>query len=139
MFVADEGGTMNPFEVLIDELDRLTAEYGESTFRYALELRNRRRLENRRRTPRKRFAWSKYQKLYRKQRGICPLCRKEMVLLNGEVEIDHKDPNRASGFNDDDNLQLTHRRCNRSKSSRSVYKQSKQLGRNMAEFLDTRQ
>jgi 5-methylcytosine-specific restriction endonuclease McrA len=139
MFVADEGGTMKPFEILIEQLDRLTAEYGESAFSYALQLRKRRRLENRRRSQRKRFAWSKYQKLYRRQRGICPLCRKEMVLLNGEVEIDHRDPNRAEGFNDDENLQLTHRRCNREKSSRSVYRQAKRMGRNMTELLDERQ
>jgi hypothetical protein len=41
------------------------------------------------------------------------------------VEIDHKDPNRAEGFNDDVNLQLAHRKRNRAKSSRLFYQQAK--------------
>jgi hypothetical protein len=48
-----------------------------------------------------------------------------MLLLRAEVEIDHKDPNQAEGFNDDVNLQLAHRACNRKKSSRSLYQQAK--------------
>ena len=58
-----------------------------------------------------------------------------MVLLRAEVEIDHKDPNRQEGFNDDDNLQLTHRTCNRRKSSRSLYQQAKKTNRSITELL----
>ena len=120
---------------LIEELRRLQQEYGLSRFKSALQALNRRRLEVDQREKRKRFAWSKYQVLYRKQRGICPLCNDAMLLLRGEVEIDHKDPNRQEGFNDDVNLQLAHRRCNRTKSSRSLYQQARKGNRNIVELL----
>jgi 5-methylcytosine-specific restriction endonuclease McrA len=66
---------------------------------------------------------------------VCPLCKEVMVLLRGVIEIDHKDPNRQEGFNDDDNLQLTHRRCNRRKSSGSLYQQAKKMNRTIMELL----
>jgi hypothetical protein len=39
------------------------------------------------------------------------------------------------GVSNDDNLQLTHRRCNRWKSSLSVYEQAKKTGKNMIQCL----
>lgn len=126
---------MTRIEVLIERLDGLKVEFGDFAFRHALRIVRQRRLENRHREHRKRFRWSIYQSLYQKQRGICPLCKEVMILLRGEVEIDHKDPNRQLGFNDDDNLQLTHRKCNRRKSSRSLYQQAKKRNRTIAEIL----
>ena len=66
---------------------------------------------------------------------MCPLCNDAMLLLRGQVEIDHKDPNRQEGFNDDDNLQLTHQSCNRRKSSRSIYEQAKKGGKSIIQCL----
>ena len=120
---------------LIEALRRLQAEYGLSRFKSAIQRLNRQRLDVSEREKRKRFAWSKYQVFYRKQRGICPLCDKAMLLLRGEVEIDHKDPNRQEGFNDDANLQLAHRKCNRTKSSRSLFQEAKKRNRNIVEML----
>jgi len=126
---------MTRLEVLIEHLDKLKAEFGDFAFRRALRIVGRRRLENRDREHRKRFGWPKYQSLYQRQRGVCPLCKEVMVLFRGEVEIDHKNPNRQEGFNDDDNLQLTHRRCNRKKSSGSLYQQAKKMNRTIMELL----
>ena len=126
---------MTRTEVLIERLDGLKAEFGDFAFRHALRILRQRRLENRHREHRKRFGWPKYQSLYQSQRGVCPLCKDTMVLLRGEVEIDHKDPNRQGGFNYDDNLQLAHRKCNRTKSSSSLYQQAKKTNRSIVELL----
>ena len=120
---------------LIEHLLELQRTYGMYKFRLAFKALNRRRLELAGRERRKRFSWPKYQALYKSQKGICGICRRLMPLLRGEVEIDHKDPNRQELFNDDDNLQLAHRTCNRKKSSRSLYVQAKRTGRSITEFL----
>jgi 5-methylcytosine-specific restriction endonuclease McrA len=127
--------TMSKDTVLIEQLRQLQRQYGMFQFTLALQDLKRRRLEVEQRQKRKRFPWSKYQALYSSQKGICRLCRRLMPLLRGEVEIDHKDPNRQEGFNDDDNLQLTHRRCNRKKSSGSLYQQAKKMNRTIIELL----
>jgi 5-methylcytosine-specific restriction endonuclease McrA len=121
--------------LLIEQLRELQRQYGLFRFKCALRDLKRRRLEISGREKRKRFPWSKYQALYRSQKGICRVCQRIMPLLRGEVEIDHKDPNRQEGFNDDDNLQLTHRKCNRRKSSRSLYQQAKKTNRDIIELL----
>lgn len=122
-------------QVLIGRLEELKREFGDFAFKAAVKSLRARRLDRRGRENRKQFAWSKYQALYRKQRGMCPLCETAMLLLRGEVEIDHKDPNRAEGFNDDANLQLAHRKCNRRKSSQSLYQQAKKGHRTVVELL----
>lgn len=111
--------------VLIERLLELQRQFGLYRFKCALKDLNRRRLEIDGREKRKRFPWSKYQALYRSQKGICGVCRELMPLLSREVEIDHKDPNREEGFNDDDNLQLKYRRCSRRKSCQWLYQQAK--------------
>ncbi len=128
---------MTRIEELVQRLSTLQDEFGRFTFDQALKTVRRRKLltPQGERPRRKRFSWSKYESLYQKQRGICPLCKRVMVLLRREVEIDHLDPNRQQGFNDDDNLQLTHRRCNRKKSSRSVYEQAKKTNRSIMELV----
>lgn len=125
----------NRIQLLIIRLDELRAEFGDFAFGHALKTIRRRRLLNRHRDQRKRFPWSKYQFLYQSQQGICPLCDELMPLLKGEVEIDHKDPNRALDFNNDDNLQLTHRHCNRGKASRSIYEQAKSNQKSVIQCL----
>ena len=135
MLNSHKGKNMSHIQTLVNRLDELKTEFGDWTFRQAVESIRRRRLDNHHRDHRKRFAWSKYQRLYRRQRGMCPLCNDAMLLLRGQVEIDHKDPNRQEGFNDDDNLQLTHQSCNRRKSSRSIYEQAKKGGKSIIQCL----
>ena len=119
---------------LLVALEALEARYGSSAFRAALEKIGRRRLNGRERERRKKFPWSKYRKLYVLQKGICPLCDEVMPFLKGKIEIDHRDPNRKD-FNNDHNLQLTHIMCNRTKSSKSLYRQSKATGKTIKEML----
>jgi len=126
---------MTRVHILIERLDELKAEFGDVAFRHALKTLRQRRLDNRHRECRRRFPWSKYQCLYQSQKATCPLCGELMPLLKGQVEIDHKDPNREKNFNHDDNLQLTHRRCNRWKSSLSIYEQSKKSGKSVIQCL----
>jgi hypothetical protein len=57
-----------------------------------------------------------------------------MPFLRGKIEIDHRDPNRKD-FNSDRNLQLTHKECNRKKSSKSLYELSKETGKTIREIL----
>jgi len=126
---------MTKFETLVHRLSQLQIEYGLYHFQQALRQLNKRRLEITRTEKRKRFQWSKYQTLYRRQHGVCPLCKELMPLVKGEIEIDHKDPNKKDGFNDDGNLQLTHKRCNRSKSSKTIYDLAKAKNRTVIECL----
>jgi 5-methylcytosine-specific restriction endonuclease McrA len=86
------------------------------------------------REKRKKFPWSVYCRLYEHQRGVCPLCQQVMVLLRGEVVIDHRDPTRAD-FNAVENLQLTHRACNRAKSATTPYEDAKARGNTILAFV----
>src|SRR5712692_7786397 len=110
---------MNRHKKLLAALEQLRASHGASAFRDAVRILNRERLHGKEREPRKKFSWSMYRKLYHLQNGICPLCSGVMPFLKGKVEIDHRDPNRHD-FNSVQNLQLTHRDCNRRKSSKSI-------------------
>lgn len=124
------------YQYAIETLDQLESEVGRSVYDHAIKTKNRRRLENGiGREKRKSFAWSKYQYLYRKQNGICRWCEKEMVLLRGKVEIDHRDPNSKEDFNSDSNLQLLHSHCNREKSAMPIEEQAKHLGRTYRKIL----
>jgi len=126
---------MTKIETLVHRLSQLQIEYGLYHFQQALREIKRRRLEVSSREKRKRFPWSKYQTLYHRQHGVCPLCKELMPLVSGEIEIDHRDPNKVDGFNDDGNLQLTHKRCNRSKSSKTIYDLAKAKHKTVIECL----
>ena len=131
-------GTMNKFELLNEALTDLKNRYGDSIFWDGVKKLKRKKLEVENREKRKHFPLPKYQDLWAKQRGICPICEQGMEVPfknTSGLNIDHKDPNREKGFNDDDNLQLTHGRCNRSKSSSSLIQQSKQTGKTIAELI----
>ena len=82
----------------------------------------------------KRFAWTKYQMLYNKQKGVYAWCSELMPILKGHG-IDHEDLNRTPGFNSDENLQLTNRRCNRVKSSRSIHGQAKKGAQSVVDLV----
>ncbi len=126
--------TMSRLQELVNELYKLKSEYGGFHFNLALKEIRRRRLEVSKRGKRERFPWSKYRKLYNRQKGVCPLCNETMPFIRGEIEIDHRDPNRED-FNSEDNLQLTHKRCNRAKSAKSVSTLSKESGKTIQELL----
>jgi len=119
---------------LVVILERLRNEYGSSIFERALKEIHRHRIYILEREKRKRFPWSTYVKLYTQQKGICLYCQKDMMLLKGEVEVDHRDPNRKD-FNTLSNLQLLHRRCNRQKGSSSIPRQAKQQHKTYVELL----
>jgi 5-methylcytosine-specific restriction endonuclease McrA len=53
--------------------------------------------------------------IYRSQNGLCGICHEP---LGAEFEIDHKYPVTKGGQTEYQNLQATHRRCNRRKGSR---------------------
>lgn len=109
---------------LITRLEELQTKYGRQLFKNAIRTMYRRKIDQLQRESRKKFSWFKYKKLYHIQRGICSYCDEPMFLKKGEVEIDHRDPNRLD-FNTDTNLQLLHVRCNRTKSARSIPVQAK--------------
>ena len=119
---------------LIERLEELQTKYGRHSFKSAIKTLNRRKIDQSQREPRKTFPWSKYKKLYYIQRGICSYCDEPMFLRKGEVEIDHRDPNRLD-FNADSNLQLLHKKCNRMKSSRSVPSEAKTQGKTYLHLL----
>lgn len=128
------GCTKNP---CLEELREMRKKYGTSTFNFAVKKLNRERLESGKDRPKRvKFAWSMYKRLYEKQRGICPRCRKTMVLLRGEVEIDHIEPNAGEGFNDQRNLRVLHASCNHSKGANTIYEEAKKLNRTITEMLE---
>lgn len=119
----------------IAKLKLIREEAGYSNFDQAVKKINRERLQDKDgRQKRKHFPWSKYESLYKKQRGICPWCGLGMMLIKQEIELDHKDPN-AEDFNADSNLQVLHSSCNRQKNSMSIADQAKHQGQTFAELL----
>lgn len=129
----------NKFDQLNKALDDLKKKYGDSIFWDGVKKLKRKKLEVDNREKRKHFPLPKYQDLWAKQCGICPICEQGMdapFKNTAGLNIDHKNPNREKGFNDDDNLQLTHGQCNMSKSSKSLLQQSKETGKTMMELLE---
>lgn len=125
---------MKQNDELTTALDALRVVHGDVAFGRAIQLIHRRKLHLHSRAPRQKFPWSKYKKLYQIQRGMCPYCSCAMFLQKGEVEIDHRDPNRTD-FNAENNLQLLHKRCNRKKSSRAIDAEAKSHNRTYIHLL----
>lgn len=119
---------------LYSKLKALQAEYGYSEFFNTIKKISKERLQNDNRPARIKFSWSKYRRLYTQQNGICSWCDDTMPLIRGQIEIDHINPN-ASNFNDDSNLQVLHKHCNREKSSKSIQEVSKETGKTFVEQL----
>lgn len=126
---------MSSLKDCISELREIRAKHGYGNFDQAVKALNRERIDPARE---KRIKWPKglYQKLYDAQGGICPACKRHLyVPANRGNEIDHIDPNRAD-FNHRTNLQLVHGvPCNRKKSSKDVFQQSKETGKGVGELL----
>jgi 5-methylcytosine-specific restriction endonuclease McrA len=57
-------------------------------------------------------------RLFIKSKGICYLCGQLMNSKRDVLEPDHYIPVCHKGSNNEDNLRLTHRRCNRRKSGK---------------------
>ena len=55
-------------------------------------------------------------RMYRKQNGICAICKNEFTI--GEMEADHITPWSEGGKTDEDNCQMLCRKCNREKSAK---------------------
>lgn len=126
---------MSKLEYALKVLDDLDAEVGRSIYDQAVKMKNRRRLESGpTRQKRKRFPWSKYQKLYQKQGGVCWWCQSDMKLIKGQIEVDHFDPN-ADDFNGDTNLSVLHMDCNREKSAKTLTEQAEYLHITVTELL----
>ena len=110
------------------ELRALIGKYGYSRFWQDIKELNRERI-SKDRPKREHFPKSMYQKLFDMQIGTCPYCRKQLDIPATKNEVDHKDPNAGEKFNERFNLQLLHRSCNRTKSSKSIQQQSKESGK----------
>lgn len=124
---------MSSVQELIDKLDTLIEQYGEQTFKQAVKSINRRRIDKNR-DNRVSFSWREYGRLYKKQRGVCPICDKFLPLIKGQLHIDHINPNEKD-FNNPSNRQVVHPGCNLSKSSKSIYGQSKTYGKTYKQIL----
>jgi 5-methylcytosine-specific restriction endonuclease McrA len=111
----------------ISALRDIRTRSGYSRFEIAVKTLNRERV-NPEREKRQRFAPGVYRRLFDKQKGYCPECGDHLFVPAKNNEVDHVDPNRED-FNHATNLQLLHPDCNRRKSSKSIYEQSKHSGR----------
>ncbi len=89
------------------------------------------------REKREKYSKSQRQKMFDRQKGICPICREPLNIpaYSSTNEVDHIDPHRED-FGHRSNLQLVHADpCNSSKSSKSVPEQAKESGRTYTEIL----
>jgi CRISPR/Cas system Type II protein with McrA/HNH and RuvC-like nuclease domain len=116
------------------EIKALRDQYQRSVWDAAMKQLKRERLENYGRDPRKKFPPRMYQRLFDMQRGVCRFCNNHLDVPAKKNEIDHIDPSRQD-FNTPSNLELLHVACNRVKSSRTLYEQSKLTGKPLTEIL----
>ena len=108
---------------------------GYAKFDHAVKVLNRERV-NPDREKRKRFPKSTYQRLFDKQRGICPDCDKPLDIPATRNHIDHISPEEED-FNNDRNIRLVHDSCNLRKGARSVYDHAKRTGRSFEQIIGT--
>ena len=68
-----------------------------------------------------RFAQgSKYQTIYKKQKGICPICG-EHITLEDEFELHHILPVKDGGTNENKNLIFLHKECHKAQHKKLHY------------------
>lgn len=119
-------------ESALREIRRLA---GYANFDAIVKKLNRERV-NPEREKRKRFPKSTYQRLFDKQRGICPDCDKPLDIPAVRNHIDHISPEEEN-FNGSSNLRLIHPGCNLRKGARSVYDHAKRTGRSFEQIIGT--
>lgn len=61
------------------------------------------------------FTENMKQKIYEKQKGICPICKEHFTI--GQMEADHITPWSDGGKSNEDNCQMLCKECNRRKSN----------------------
>jgi hypothetical protein len=83
------------------------------------------------------FPWSVVKMAYRRQKGICSVCKDEMALERNLIEGDHWDSSleEEQGLNKLDNCRAVHKRCNRQKGSKTIYELAQSQGRTVIEQL----
>jgi hypothetical protein len=109
---------------------------GYGNYDQAVKILNRERV-NPDRGKKEDFTWAQVKIAYRHQRGICPVCNKEMVLIREKLHGDHWDCNLTveQGLNSQKNCACTHKPCNLHKSTKTPAELSKlrQLNPTMGE------
>lgn len=116
------------------ELKMMRTRYGTSNFDHAIKLLMRERLDAPGRPQRIRVSLNARWKMYRRQKGICPLCNQEMPPDEKLWDVDHIEPT-SENFNGKDNLWLCHSSCNRSKGARSLNDLAKSSGTTVEQYL----
>lgn len=125
-------------ETVIERLMTVRREVGDILYRQAVKKVNLMKIDQDR-EKRKSFPWTMYETAFERQAGICPECGEGMVLQKGKLHMDHINPFRKVGFNDENNLRVTHPKCNLKKSSKSFLRQSKLTGRTFTTMLKPQQ
>jgi len=86
------------------------------------------------REKRKHYSPAHKQKLFDRQKGICPWCNQPLDIPASRNEVDHIRPD-AEPFDAITNQQLCHGQCNREKSAMSITDQAKHTGHTIAEII----
>ena len=114
---------------VLEALKDLRKLHGTSAFDNAVKQLMRERLDAPGRPKRAHVSLNARWKMYRRQKGICPLCEKEMLPDEKTWDVDHIVVD-GTNFNDRANMWLTHQSCNRAKGAKSLLELSKESGRN---------
>ena len=118
--------------------DAWIKEFPRSDCDFVMKRHNRRRLETQdgTRPPRDKTPIGQREKMYMRQRGICPWCKGDMDLDPHTWDVDHTNPNlTGSAYNHRSNKTLMHKKCNEEKNAMSLEDQAKHLGRTVTEIL----
>ena len=117
-----------------EELTALRTKYGYSQFDHAVKSLMRQRLDAPGRPKRIHVSLNARWKMYRRQKGICYLCNKEMLPDEKLWDVDHIVSD-AEDFNGKSNLGLSHLSCNRAKGAKSLVDLAKETGTTVEEYL----
>jgi hypothetical protein len=116
-------------ELLINVLDPILAREGYSVYFAAVKIQLRRRLQvdKSKRPKRDELKKSQKQKLFDRQKGICPWCDQPLEIPAWKNKgDDHINVNiEGDAYNALSNRQLLHEKCNLEKGAMSIQEQSK--------------
>ena len=118
------------------DLKQVQKDWGYSQYDHDVKKINRERV-NPERGKKIDYTWAQVKHAYKKQRGICPVCQKEMALDRNKLHGDHQNPNLTveEGLNSESNLRALHIVCNLKKSSKTIPQLSKETGRTYEDLL----